>query len=70
MRTDTGEIIKTCRKSLNWSRPKLSKEAGISLDTVINVERHNNCKFSTFEKLIEAMGYEIEIIPSEQRRFE
>jgi hypothetical protein len=63
--TDTGEIIKMCRKSLNWSRPKLSRAAGILLDTVINVERHNNCKFSTFEKLIEAMGYEIEILRKE-----
>lgn len=63
MRTDTGEIIKMCRKSLNWSRPRLSEKSGVSLDTVINVERHNNCKFSTFEKLIEAMGYEIEILP-------
>ena len=66
--TDTGEIVRMCRKSLKWSRPKLSNASGLSLQTIINVERQNNCKFDTFEKLIEAMGYELEILPKEIRR--
>lgn len=70
MATDTGEMVRMCRKSLKWSRPKLSRESGISEQTIINVERQSNCKFDTFEKLIEAMGYEIEILPTEQRRFD
>lgn len=70
MATDTGEMVRLCRKSLKWSRPKLSDASGISVQTIINVERQSNCKFDTFEKLIEAMGYEIEILPTEQRRFE
>lgn len=63
--TDTGEIIRMCRKSLKWSRSKLSDASGISVQTIINVERQSNCKFDTFEKLIEAMGYEIEILRKE-----
>ena len=66
--TDTGEIVRMCRKSLKWSRPKLSNASGLSLQTIINVERQNNCKFDTFEKLIEAMGYELGILPKEIRR--
>ena len=65
MATDTGEMVRLCRKSLQWSRPKLSDASGISLQTIINVERQSNCKFDTFEKLIEAMGYEIEILRKE-----
>ena len=49
MATDTGEMVRMCRKSLKWSRPKLSRESGISEQTIINVERQSNCKFDTFE---------------------
>lgn len=63
--TDTGEMVRMLRKRLNWTKVKLSKESGISLDTIINLERHRNCKVDTFERLIEAMGYEIEILPRE-----
>lgn len=68
--TDTGEMVKACRNSLNWTKAKLSREADVPLQTVINVERQSNCKVSTFEKLLEAMGYEIVILPEETRRFD
>ena len=65
MATDTGEMVRMLRKSLKWTKVKLSEKSGISLDTIINIERHRNCNFSTFERLIEAMGYEIEILRKE-----
>lgn len=68
--TDVGQIIRACRNTRKWTKVKLSQVSGVSLDTIINVERKSDCRLSTFEKLIEAMGYEIEILPTEQRRFE
>ena len=65
MATDTGEMVKACRLSRKWTKVKLSEVSGISLDTIVNIERHRNCNFSTFERLIEAMGYEIEILRKE-----
>ena len=63
--TDTGEMVRILRKKLGWTRNKLSDKAGMHISTVLNVERNPDCKVSTFERLIEAMGYEIEILPKE-----
>ena len=63
--TDTGEMIRLCRKKLNWSRPKLSEASGVGVHTILNVERNPDCKVSKFERLIEAMGYEMEILRKE-----
>lgn len=63
--TDTGEIIRMCRKKLNWTMVKLSDVSGVGVHTIQNVERNPDCKVSTFERLIEAMGYDLEILPKE-----
>ena len=63
--TDAGEIVKMCRQRLKWSRHHLGKKAGVAMSTIINIENNMDCRLSTFEKLIEAMGYEIEILRKE-----
>lgn len=63
--TDTGEMVKMCRKKLKWTRPVLSEASGIGVNTILSVERNSDCKVSTFERLLEAMGYELEILPKE-----
>ena len=63
--TDTGEMIRLCRKKLHWTRAKLSEASGVGVHTILNVERNPDCKVSTFERLIEAMGYEMEILRKE-----
>lgn len=60
--TDTGQMIKMCRKKLKWTRPRLSEVSGIGVNTILSVERNSDCRVSTFEKLLEAMGYELEIL--------
>lgn len=62
---DTGEIVLMCRKGLHWTRPKLSEISGVGVPTILSVERNSDCKVSTFETLLEAMGYEIEIMRKE-----
>ena len=61
--TDTGQIVKMLRKSMGWTVPQLAEKAGISANTVANVERGSNCTILVFDSLVEAMGYEIEILP-------
>lgn len=63
--TDTGEMIRMLRKNLNWPRSKLSEASGVGEYTIANIERNDDCKVSNFEKLIEAMGYEMEILRKE-----
>ena len=63
--TDTGEMVKMCRKKLKWTRPRLSEISGIGVNTIVSVESNSDCKVSTFERLLEAMGYELEILPKD-----
>lgn len=64
--TDTGNMIRLCRTHLKWPRAYLAEKSGVPLNTIINVEGKSDCKVSTFEKLLEAMGYEIEIMRKEE----
>ena len=66
--TNTGEIIRACREQLKLSRYDLEDVTGISHSTIFAVENKSDCKFSTFEKLLEGMGYEIEIMRKETER--
>ena len=63
--TDTGQIITMCRDSLKWPRSRLSEKSGVSITTIINIERNGDCRVSTFERLLESMGYELEVLRKE-----
>ena len=62
----TGQMVRMCRNSLNWSRQHLSEKSGVPAYTIVTVEGKPDCKVSTFEKLIEAMGYEVEVLRKER----
>lgn len=68
--TNTGEIVRICRERLGWSRSWLGIKSGVSQNTIVCVENNKSCRVDTFEKLLDAMGYEIEILPKETRRFD
>lgn len=61
--TDTGQIVKMLRKSKGWTIPELAHRSGLSPNTISNVERGSNCTILVFDSLVEAMGYEIEVLP-------
>ena len=63
--TNTGEIIRMCRDSLHWTRQYLSEKSGVPVGTILNCERHDDCRMSTFEKLLDAMDFEVEILKKE-----
>ena len=60
--TDTGQIVKMLRTSNGWSQRDLAEESGVSPNTIANVERGSNCTVLILESLVEAMGYELEIL--------
>ena len=68
--THVGELIKACREQQKLSRYELAIKSGISYQTIFAVEHKGDCKYSTFEKLLEGMGYEIEIMRKETERCE
>lgn len=61
--TDTGQIVRMLRKSKGWTILELAHRSGLSPNTISNVERGSNCTILVFDSLVEAMGYEIEILP-------
>ena len=58
---NTGKIIRSCREGLNWLRPKLAEESGLSVQSIVNTERRSDCRVSTLVRCLNAMGYEIVI---------
>lgn len=60
---DTGQIIKMCRKHKHWSIITLGVESSVSPSTIKEIEHGTrDCRIKTFEKLLEAMGYELEVL--------
>lgn len=64
--TDTGEIIRLCRYKYGWSRRRLAERSGVPYNTIVTVERRGDCRVSTFERLLDAMGYEMEVFRKEK----
>jgi predicted transcriptional regulator len=59
---DPGKVIRECRGSLNWPRAKLSDIADVQVNVIRRIELEGvDCRISTFEKILKAMGYEIVI---------
>lgn len=61
---DVPKTIKEYRQFRHLTQRQLADKSGISRQTVWNVERENNgTTVYTFERLLNAMGFEIEIVP-------
>lgn len=56
----TGEIIKKCRWSKDWSVRKLSEESGVARQTIFDAEYgRRNTSVSVLVELLDVMGYEL-----------
>lgn len=59
---DAPNIIRECRRFRHLTQRQLADRSGVSRQTIWNVERdNNNTTLYTFEKLLEAMGFEVYI---------
>ena len=63
---DTGEIIKACRKYRKISQAELVRASGLAKQTVSHVESTKSCTVATFVRLLNGMGFDIEVIPIEE----
>lgn len=64
---DTGEMIKACRKFRKMSQAELSRSSGVPKQTVNRVESTKSCTVATFVRLLNSMGFDIEIMPIEEQ---
>ena len=61
---DVPKTIKEYREFRHLTQRQLADKSGISRQTVWNVERENNgTTVCTFEKLLNAMGFRLDIVP-------
>ncbi len=61
---DVPKTIKEYREFRHLTQRQLADKSGISRQTVWNVERENNgTTVYTFEKLLNAMGFRLDIVP-------
>ena len=63
---DVPKTIKEYREFRHLTQRQLADKSGISRQTVWNVERENNgTTVYTFERLLNAMGFGLDIVPLE-----
>lgn len=60
--TNTGEILRACRRQKGLTCSQLARKANFHRPTLYQLESTRNCTVKTFETLLNAMGYEIEIM--------
>jgi transcriptional regulator with XRE-family HTH domain len=65
---DAGEVIKSCRLYKGWTQKQLALMSGVNRKTIGDLERNGTGPtLYTFETLLEAMGFELEIGLKEER---
>lgn len=66
---DVPKTIKEYRQFRHLTQRQLADKSGISRQTVWNVERENNgTTVYTFERLLNAMGFGLDIVPLESKK--
>lgn len=65
---DVPKAIREYRQFRHLTQRQLADKSGISRQTVWNVERENNgTTVYTFERLLNAMGFRLDIVPIESK---
>jgi predicted transcriptional regulator len=59
---DTGLMIRECRIREGLSVPQLADLADTSTQALYVLEKKTNCQVDTLEKILNALGYELEIV--------
>lgn len=64
---DAPKIIREYRTQKQWTQRQLAERSGVSKQTAWSVEQANHDPaISTFEKILNAMGYAIAIVPMDK----
>ena len=64
---NAGQILRMCRQNKQWSIITLSLESSVSHSTIQEIETGlRDCRISTYEKILNAMGYELEVMKMDE----
>lgn len=65
---DVGEMIKSCRQFRGMTKKELSQKSGVNRKTIRSIEYGCNTSVMTFCRLLDAMGFEIDVTMKEVRK--
>ena len=57
-----GIVVRDIRMSLNWTVARLARKSGVGVKSIYEIEKHGSGRMDTYEALLGAMGYEIEVV--------
>ena len=57
-----NEIITGIREMLHWPLAYLAEKAEVDISTLHRIEKHGGGNLETYEKILDAMGYELEVV--------
>ena len=60
---DMAAIVTECRKREKMTLEQVSFNCGVRTGTISKIEHGQGCKVDTLEKVLNAMGYELEVVP-------
>lgn len=59
-----GDMIRQLRTERGWTQKQLRDAAGLGhLNSVYQFETHQSCSIVTFERLLAALGHELDAVP-------
>ena len=70
MTSSPGNNVKEIREGLLMSKSELARKAGVSVLTIVRIEKGMSCHVSTMRKVILALGFKIQdrnkVFPDEE----
>ena len=59
---DVPLTLKACRKFRKMTTKELEKKSGVTRQTIYRIESGSNCTTNTLQLLLDAMGFELELV--------
>lgn len=60
--------LKACRKFRKLTPKQLEIKSGVTRQTIYRIEAGSNCNMETFQLLLDALGFELEVKVKEKSR--
>ncbi len=67
---DYGQVIRELRRDRRWTVSRLAMKSGITRNTIYVIESTGRGRLDTYEKLLNALGYDFEIVPIDMWHFD
>ena len=64
---DVSLTLKACRKFRKLTPKQLEIKSGVTRQTIYRIESGSNCNMETFQLLLDALGFELEIRTKEKK---